>query len=140
MLKFKKTDEKAVIPTKSGENEVGYDLTAIKFEKLILDNVYLFNTGIKVEPPPGFYVEIVPRSSIIKTGYLLANNTGIIDPTYRGNLKIALLKTSKMCNTLITPFTLCQLIIRPMYSFNTEIVDELTHTDRGEGGFGSTNK
>ena len=87
-----KTNKNAVIPSKSGENEVGYDLTAIEFEKLILDNVYLFNTGIKVEPPQGFYVEIVPRSSIIKSGFMLANNTGIIDPTYRGNLKIALLK------------------------------------------------
>ena len=140
MLKFKKTDRNAVIPSKSGENEVGYDLTAIEFEKLILDNVYLFNTGIQVEPPPGFYVEIVPRSSIIKSGFTLANNIGIIDPTYRGNLKIALLKTSHMCNRPQTPFTLCQLIIRPLHTFNVEIVEELTHTERGEGGFGSTNK
>ena len=139
MLKFKKTDEKAIIPTKSGENEVGYDLTAIKFEKLYNDNIYLFNTGIQVEPPPGFYVEIVPRSSIIKSGYTLANNIGIIDPTYRGDLKIALLKTTHMCERPQTPFTLCQLIIRPLYTFNVEIVDELTPTYRGEGGFGSTN-
>ena len=137
MIKFKKVSSDAVIPKKAGKNEVGYDLTAIKLEK-VNGNIYSFDTGIQVEPPDGYYLEIVPRSSIVKTGYILANSVGIIDPTYRGNLKIILIRTNFNLPTLTLPFCKCQLIVRKLINLETCEVDELSPTSRGEGGFGST--
>jgi dUTP pyrophosphatase len=140
MIQFKRTSVDAVVPKKAGENEVGYDLTAITLDKPLSENTYMFDTGIQVKPPDGYYLEIVPRSSIVKTGYMLANSVGIIDPTYRGNLKIVLTKTSKMSPPLSLPFTKCQLVLRKMET--SSIVDigdvEWEQTTRGSGGFGST--
>jgi len=137
MIKFKKVNESAVIPRKAGENEVGFDLTAIKLDK-IDGNINYFDTGIQVEPPNGYYLEIIPRSSIVKTGYILANSVGIIDPTYRGNIKIVLIRTNFNLPILTPPFCKCQLIVRKIYNFDSCVVDELSDTERGDGGFGST--
>ena len=140
MIQCKITKEGAVIPKKAGNDEVGYDLTAISLDKVMNGNTYMFDTGIQVMPPDGYYLEIIPRSSIVKTGYMLANSIGIIDPTYRGNLKIVLTKVSDTAQDLVLPFTKCQLVVRKMESF--DIVDigdsEWKETTRGDGGFGST--
>ena len=137
MIKFKKVNESAVIPRKAGENEVGYDLTAIKLDK-VDGNIHYFDTGIQVEPPNGYYLEIIPRSSIVKTGYILANSVGIIDPTYRGNIKIVLIRTNFTLHTLTPPFCKCQLVVRKLYNLDSCVVEELSDTERGGGGFGST--
>ena len=97
--------------------------------------IRVFETGIRVEPPAGYYCEIVPRSSMAKHGVMLLNSVGIIDPTYRGTLKVCLAGP-----TPNVPFNLCQLILRPIPpNFEVTKVDSLTGTSRGAGGFGSTN-
>ena len=68
-LKIKIHDSNAVVPAKAGPNEVGYDLTAISFVKKIGTHTFMYDTGISVEPPEGYYTEIIPRSSISKTGF-----------------------------------------------------------------------
>ncbi len=140
MIKVKVINPEAKIPQKAGPNEVGYDLEALSCDKIINDNTYMYDTGIQVEPPDGYYLEIIPRSSIVKTGHMLANSVGIIDPTYRGNLKIVLTRTSITAEKLKMPFTKCQLVVRKMENF--PIVDigmkEWDETIRGDGGFGST--
>ena len=101
----------------------------------------LYDTGIKIEVDEGYYTEIVPRSSISKFGYILANNIGIIDNHYRGNLMIALTKIADDAPEIVLPFKCCQLIVRKqIYSNLIEITDDtlLTETDRNTGGFGST--
>ena len=82
-------DERSVIPTKAYYNDIGYDLTVIDVYKQISDNVTIYETGIAVSPPDGYYLEIASRSSLSKSGYMLANSIGIIDPSYTGTLKIA---------------------------------------------------
>ena len=147
-LKIKIHDKNAIIPSKAGPSEVGYDLTAITFMKRLNGNTFMYDTGVSVEPPEGYYTEIVPRSSIVKSGFMLSNSVGIIDPTYRGTLKVVLTKTSKpnknaktLGNTpLLTPFTLCQLVVRKHINMGLEVVNDLTDTSRGAGSFGSTNK
>ena len=142
---FKKTDDRAVTPFKNFES-VGYDLTAISLHSKFSDNTYLFDTGIQVKPADGYYVEILPRSSLSKTGYMLANSVGVIDPDYRGNLMIALRKVDLTAPDLELPFTRCQLVLRKFENFNmvdvTERVNEnpdfFYGTERGAGGFGST--
>ena len=128
------------IPKKAHYDDVGYDLEAIQLEKVYENGCHLFNTGIIVKPPKGYYLEIIPRSSIIKHGWVLANNTGIIDPSYRGELKIALQKINENATELKTPFTLCQLVLRKLYESSILQVENLDETVRGEGGFGSTDK
>ena len=146
MLKFKVDnttyEHSPVIPQKAGEDEVGYDLTCISKCKDLTSTpgkVVMYDTGISVQPPDGYYTTIVPRSSIVKSGYMLTNSIGIIDPTYRGTLRIVLTKVDDNAEELELPFCKCQLIVS---KFNKHVngiqVEELTDTIRGEGGFGST--
>lgn len=131
-------DRKAVFPTKGTPYSIGYDLTAISEYKKISDKTTLYDTGIKVKPPDGYYCEIVPRSSLSKTGYMLSNSVGIIDPDYSSSLLIALTKIDDSMPDLQVPFTRCQLILRKAEYYNLNEVDQITFT--GRGCFGSTDK
>ncbi len=92
----------------------------------------MYDTGISIKPPEGYYTEIVARSSIVKHNTMLANGIGIIDPTYRGTLKICL------TNPVECPFSLCQLILKPMPpDIQITKVTNLDATYRN-GCFGST--
>ena len=92
----------------------------------------MYDTGITVKPPPGYYAEIVARSSIVKHNTMLANGIGIVDPTYRGTLKICLTRP------VACPFSLCQLVLKPMPpDVPITKVEHLEATYR-TGGFGST--
>ena len=139
-IKVYKTDKDAVIPSKAFEEDAGYDLTIIKKIKDFNSKTTLYDTGIKIEVDEGYYTEIVPRSSISKFGYILANNIGIIDNHYRGNLMIALTKIADDAPEIEFPFKCCQLIVRKQIFSNLyEITDDnLSSTLRNEGGFGST--
>ena len=137
---FKTLDE-AVIPTKANESDAGYDLTIIKEEKQFNKKTKLYDTGIKVEIDYGYYIEIVPRSSLSKSGYMLANSIGIIDNSYRGNLYIALTKIDDESPDLTLPFKCCQMIIRKQFNVDLfEVNDKFVETKRNKGGFGSSNK
>ena len=139
-IKFVMDDENAVVPTKAHPSDIGYDLTAIGIFKQISNKITLFETGIRVSPPSGYYIEILPRSSMSKTGYMLANSVGIIDPQYTGTLKIALIKIDDDLPDIKLPFTRCQLILRKAEYANMELVDTIENTIRGDGGFGSSDK
>ena len=139
-IKVFKTDENAVIPKKAFQEDAGYDLTIIKKIKDFNSRTSLYDTGIKIEIDEGYYTVIVPRSSISKSGYILANNIGIIDNHYRGNLMIALTKIADDAPEIELPFKCCQLIVREQVLSNLIEIDEnnLSETKRNEGGFGST--
>jgi dUTP pyrophosphatase len=137
-LKFVKIHENAVLPSNANENDVGLDLVAIEKDTTLESGVILYKTGLKVIPEDGYYVEIVPRSSIVKTGWGLANSVGIIDPSYRGELKIALVKTNPLAEEMELPFCKTQLIVRKCYPIITEETSEFDSTSRNSGGFGST--
>lgn len=141
-IKVYKTNENAVIPAKAFEEDAGYDLTIINKIKDFNSKTSLYDTGIKIEIDDGYYTEIVPRSSISKFGYILANSVGIIDNNYRGNLMIALTKICDDAPEIEFPFKCCQLLIRKQISANLYEIknDDLTTTERNEGGFGSTSK
>jgi deoxyuridine 5'-triphosphate nucleotidohydrolase len=87
----------------------------------------------------GYYSEIVPRSSISKSGYMLSNSVGIIDQSYRGNIMVSLTKIDSESPDIELPFKCCQLIIRKQYYANMiEVGYSFDETDRNEGGYGST--
>ncbi len=136
-----KTDVNAVIPSKSKESDAGYDLTVIKVAKQFLQNITLYDTGIKIKVSHGLYAEVVPRSSLSKSGYMLANSIGIIDRAYTGNILIALIKVDPTAPDIELPFKCCQLIFRKQVHVNiNEVNKPFDETSRGTGGFGSTGK
>ena len=139
-IKYLMKDKTAVIPTKAFYNDVGYDLTVIDIFKVVSEHITIFETGIAVSPPEGYYLEIIPRSSLSKSGYMLANSIGIIDPSYTGTLKIALIKVDKNTPNIELPFKCCQLVLRKLENSKLQLVECFQETERGDGGFGSTDK
>ena len=139
-LNFSKKHKDAVTPTRAHPSDVGLDLVAITKHKAIDPNIILYDTGINVVSPPGYYVEIVPRSSISKTGWMLANSVGTIDPSYTGNLYIALVRVVPGSPELTVPFCKCQMILRKIEKFELKEIEseDIPVTVRGDGGFGST--
>jgi|LakMenEpi03Aug12_release.lakeMendotaPanAssembly.Ray.scaffolds.fasta_scaffold07201_14 deoxyuridine 5'-triphosphate nucleotidohydrolase len=144
VLKIIKVDKNAIIPTKNNYSDAGLDLTIIKENRRLNSDTILYDTGIKLEIPNGYYVEIVSRSSISKSGYMLANNIGIIDQGYTGNLYIALRKINKDCEDLVLPYKCSQIIVKKqlypkiIIKDNTKEEFKNQDTSRGNGGFGST--
>lgn len=138
-IKVQIVDNSAQFPSKAHPSDIGYDLTIIKKVKDLTKTTSLYDTGIKMTAPAGCYLEIVPRSSISKSGYILANSMGIIDPSYNGNFLVALCKVDSSCPDLTLPATLTQVIVRPAYVTFLEQVHDITVTARSDGGFGSTN-
>jgi len=137
-FKWSRSLPDAIAPVKSNTSDTGFDLHLLK-EIKVVGNVHYFDTGIKVEPSPGFYFELVGRSSISKTGWTIANNIVVIDTGYRGSIIAALLKTRDDTPPLSLPIKLVQLIPRPLVIMKCIPDDDMTTTSRGEGGFGSTN-
>lgn len=133
-----KADNNAIIPTKKNWSDVGYDLSIINKIEDYNSKTALYDTGIKIQVDFGYYVEIVPRSSLSKSGYMLANSVGIIDNSYRGNLMIALTKVCDDAKEIEYPFRCCQMIMRKYVNTYLEEVGNVEKTKRDEGGFGST--
>ena len=136
---FRLKNELAVMPTKR-IIDVGFDLTVISIHSKPTQLTTLYDTGVAVNIPLGYYAELVPRSSLSKTGYMLANSVGIIDPGYTGTLKIPLIKVDPSSPDIQLPSRVAQLILKPYViseAFDATNHDEL-ETNRGVGGFGST--
>lgn len=109
---YKKVDPYAIVPTKASTSDVGYNLTIIRLHKIISDKIALFDTCIKIKPQFGYYFEIIPRPSISKSGYCLANSFSIINPNSQDSIKIALIKVDESMPDLKLPFKCCQIILR----------------------------
>ena len=129
----------SVDPWKAHKEDAGADLVSTSVEEKEINGkkAFVYSLGIAVEIPEGYVGLIFPRSSICKTGAVLANSVGVIDSNYRGELKAVFYADSQ-------PYTVgdrcCQLIILPYPMASYYKVDSLSETNRGEGGFGSTGK
>lgn len=137
---FIRDNPSAVLPTKGTHLSIGYDLTCISVVKKLGQKTTLYDTGLKILPPCGYYTEILPRSSLSKTGYMLTNSVGIIDPDYTGTLLISLTKIDDSLPDLEVPFVKCQLVLRKAEFYKLEEKTEIPETHRGNGSFGSTDK
>jgi dUTP pyrophosphatase len=140
-IKVEIRDSRAVIPSRAHASDIGLDLPSIDVYKILENtNTVLFDTGIAATPPEGYYLEVIPRSSLSKTGWMLANSVGIIDPHYTGNIYIALTKISEGAIPMekMIGKCVCQLVLRKAEYANVVAVTSLGTTERGDGGFGST--
>jgi dUTP pyrophosphatase len=139
---YYKTIQDAISPYKARITDSGFDLHIIK-KISQKGNLYMYDTGIIVQPTPGIYFDLVPRSSIIKKGYMLANSIGIIDQSFIGSIKVALIKIDSNAEELELPLKIVQIIPRQVIQMNViELIDknEIISTVRGEGEYGSTDK
>lgn len=137
IFKWAKTRADATPPSKSRVSDSGYDLVVIDRVKT-KGKVEFYDTGIKISPAYGWYFDLVPRSSITKTGYILANSVGIIDRTYRGSILVPLVKIDPEMPDLEKGSRVVQIIPRQIVHVEWKEVDDLDETDRGVQGFGST--
>lgn len=137
-VKMKRLVETAVIPEYAKAGDAGLDLIATSKEENAMFIEY--GTGLSMELPDGFVGFIFPRSSISKYHLSLANSVGVIDSGYRGEIKVRFKKTST--NAYETVYNvgdkICQLIVMPFPKVEIEEVSELSNTERGAGGFGSS--
>ena len=142
-VKIKKLDPNAVIPTYAKDGDAGMDLVATK----IISNTTFditYGTGIAMEIPKGYVGLIFPRSSIRKTDLSLTNSVGVIDSGYRGEIQATFKKVFGENDIRISQTDykvgdrIAQIIIVPYPKIKFVEVDDLTTTERGEGGFGST--
>jgi len=138
LFKWYKSHHEAVPPYKKRASDSGWDLTLIR-EIRKNGLMTLYGTGIKITPEYGWYFDLVPRSNIIDTGYLMANSIGVIDRTYTGEIMVGLIKFDPNKPDLALPYRIVQIIPRPIIHAEFIQVNSLDNTDRGEGGFGSTN-
>lgn len=165
---IKLIDDRAEIPRRAHDSDTGYDLKMIDIHKITGDTIF-FKTGIAIQPPRGYYFEIVPRSSISKLPLMLSNSIGVIDEHYTGEVIVPIkLMHSRLGENIgnqtfpagiTTMFdkkvpslydaaklildkkpTLCQLILRKREDTLFNVVDFLDETVRGDGGFGSTDE
>ena len=136
-VKIKKLHPKAVIPNyaKAGDAGMGLVITSIINENKE-DISYGF--GLSMEIPEGFVGLVFPRSSIRKYDLFLSNAVGVIDSGYRGELQ-ATFKTTGLHKYEVGDRG-AQIMIVPYPQIEFEEVEELSNTERGEGGFGSTGK
>lgn len=139
-VKIKKLNEDAIIPSYAKLGDAGLDITTTGINAST--ELYIeYNTGLAIEIPETFVGLIFPRSSISKTDLILANSVGVIDSGYRGEIKFRF-KVSKedYVDIYKKGDKIGQLIIIPLPLIELEEVNELSSTERGEGGFGSSGK
>jgi len=136
-VKIKKLNKNAIIPSYAKDGDAGMDLVITDIK---LENTYdiTYGFGIAIEIPKGFVGLVFPRSSIRKTDLTLSNSVGVIDSGYRGELQATFKKSG--LNKYNIGERGAQLMIIPYPEIDFEEVEELSNTERGEGGFGSTGK
>ena len=139
-VKIKKLNPNAVIPTYAKSGDAGMDLVATK----IISNTTFdvtYGTDLAMEIPKGFVGLVFPRSSIRKYELILSNSVGVIDSGYRGELQATFKKENGLDSLAYkVGDRIAQIMIIPHPPIEFEEVDELSDTERGEGGFGSTGK
>lgn len=143
-IKFKKLHPDAVTPTKANPTDAGFDLTAIGW-KVSDDHTYIeYSTGIAVEMPENYVGLIFPRSSVSRVQQVLANCVAVIDAGYRGELILRYRETWRGAhfepNTYKVGEKIGQIVFMPLPAVELVEVKELSNSDRGEGGFGSSGK
>ena len=142
-IRVKKLSSNAVLPTYGSVEAAGADLYACLDTPVEIapGETFWVPTGIALEIPKGCAGLIYARSSMgTKRGLAPANKVGVIDSDYRGEVRVVLLNHSREIQTITPGERIAQLIITPVLTPAYEEVSELSDTNRGTGGFGSTGK
>lgn len=139
-VKFKRLHKDAVIPQYAREGDFCKDIVAVDVEYNADMDCFIYKTGFAVEIPQGYGILILPRSSNRKTDFIFPNSVGVIDSGYRGELNVTF-KGRDRGNTT-QPYQvgdrIAQMVLVPYPKFTFVEVDELSDSERGDQGHGST--
>lgn len=142
-IKIKKLTATAKIPTRESSSAAGYDLYADITDEIRVKphETVKVNTGVAMEIPEGYFGGIAARSGLAsKEGLRPANCYGIVDSDYRGPIIVALHNDSEVERVVTPQERIGQIIIQPYLNVTFCEVEDLSETDRGSNGFGSTGK
>lgn len=131
----------AEMPLYQSAGAAGADLCACLEEEMVIDpgKVALVPTGISIEIPVGYEAQIRPRSGLaLKHGITLLNTPGTVDSDYRGEVKIIMANFGSAPFRITHGMRIAQMIFAKVYKGEFTVVEELSDTRRGEGGFGHT--
>lgn len=139
-LRFVKLNERATLPTRAHDNDAGVDLYAAESARLAPGARVSVGTGLAVQIPDGVGGLVLPRSGLaLKHGVTLVNSPGLIDPGYRGEVRVLLLNTDPTLEFQISSGDrIAQLLLVPVAHARPLQADALDESTRGEGGFGSS--
>jgi len=133
--------EGVTLPKYQTDHSAGLDLCACIDRDIILmpGERVLVPTGVSIELPDGYEAQVRPRSGLaINHGVTVLNSPGTIDPDYRGEVKVILINLGKEPFVIKNGMRIAQMVISKFERVEVEVVEELSQTRRGEGGFGST--
>src|SRR5215213_6489914 len=131
----------AVAPPRMRAGDAGYDLRATERVVIPQDGRRTIATGIAIALPPGVAGLVTPRSGLaMEHGLTLLNAPGLIDPNYRGEIKVILHSTAERRYTVEIGDRVAQLLLTPYWAPDLQVVDQLETTGRGASGFGSSGR
>ena len=142
-VSLKKLNDRAVVPTYGSPFSAGGDLYSAEESEVVIGpgKTAMIGTGLAMEIPEGYVGLIYARSGLAtKRGLAPANKVGVIDSDYRGELRVPMVNLSTESYTIQPGERVAQLCIAPVWQANFAPVDELSDSQRGAGGFGSTGK
>lgn len=138
-LKVKKLHEDAIIPNFAHKGDAGMDLYSVEEVIIKKGKASLIKTGISIELPPMTEAQVRPRSGLaLKHSVTVLNSPGTIDEGYRGEIGVILINHGENDFLVNKNMKIAQMVIKPIYEINIVEADNLTNSERGEGGFGST--
>ena len=140
-MNIKLLSDKAKVPTRGSEDAAGWDLYAATGAIIPPHSTVKVSTDIAIEIPNGYFGAVFARSGLAtKQGLRPANCVGVVDSDYRGPIIVALHNDMDQTREILDGDRIAQLIFIPYSSWDWEVVDELSTTDRGDGGFGHSGK
>jgi dUTP pyrophosphatase len=140
-LKIKKLNSEAIIPAYQTKEAAGFDLHSIEDVIINPGERKLIGTGLAFEIEYGYEVQIRPRSGLAyKHGITVLNTPGTIDSDYRGEIKVLLINFGNESFEIKKGERIAQAVVAPVIQAEIIEVEELSDTERGSGGFGSTGK
>ena len=139
LLKVKKLAEDAVLPQYAHPGDAGADLFANEDVILPAGGSGMIKTGISIELPAGIEAQVRPRSGLAaKHAVTVLNAPGTIDEGYRGEVCVILINHGEESFMIEKGMKIAQMVVKPVITVEVEEVEELSDTQRGDGGFGST--
>jgi dUTP pyrophosphatase len=131
----------AVAPARTRAGDAGHDLRAVEGAEIPPDAHRVVPTGIAIALPPGIAGLVTPRSGLAaQHGITLVNTPGLIDPNYRGEIKVILRNEGPERFVVEPGDRIAQLLLVPFWAPTIEVVSTLTESDRGSAGFGSSGR
>jgi len=139
IMKVKKIHEDAIIPEYAHESgDSGMDVFSIE-EVTIDDEPVLIKTGLSVEVPVGYEVQVRPKSGLaLKKSLTVLNTPGTVDANYRGELGVILVNHGRFIKVIEKGQKVAQIVVTKVERAEIEVVEELSDSERGSGGYGST--